>query len=380
MLASALDAGTIADEAANELDEIFGEDSKEDEEEAAEEKENVRENEELGDMDDIGLGLNGLYQFDQVMDDQGSMADLSPAPTAAQTTAAVVPDNNIDSLPFDQFDISSLDMIHLNSFLASLPQVPYDPFTAIGPTYGLVDQDLDFSFMHDSSNSFNYQYSPPVIHEPTGHLLPAFPGDTTMPCNLLLSHSNHLPPTQYSPPVIHEPTGHLLPAFPGDTTMPCNLLLSHSNHLPPTQYSPPVIHEPTGHLLPAFPGDTTMPCNLPLSHSNHLPPTQYSPPVIHEPTGHLLPAFPGDTTMPCNLPLSHSNHLPPTQYSPPVIHEPTGHLLPAFPGDTTMPSNLLLSHSNHLPPTTPLTSTSSINMTDSNTFDRLASLEEEGPR
>ncbi|KAG1839750.1 hypothetical protein DFJ58DRAFT_733203 [Suillus subalutaceus] len=195
MLASALDAGTIADEAANELDEIFGEDSEEDEEEAAEEEENVRENEELGDMDDIGLGLNGLYQFDQVMDDQGSMADLSPAPTATWTTAAVVPDNNIDSLPFNQFDISSLDMIHLNSFLASLPQVPYNPFTAIGPTYGLVDQDLDFSFMHDSSNSFDYQYSPPVIHEPTGHLLPAFPGDTTMPSNLPLSHSNHLPPT-----------------------------------------------------------------------------------------------------------------------------------------------------------------------------------------
>lgn len=67
MVASALNAGTIADELANESDrdDIFGESS---EEEEKVEEENVRENEELGDMDDVGLGLNGgLYEFSGVM-------------------------------------------------------------------------------------------------------------------------------------------------------------------------------------------------------------------------------------------------------------------------------------------------------------------------
>ncbi|KAG1838728.1 hypothetical protein DFJ58DRAFT_845959 [Suillus subalutaceus] len=66
-LALSLDAGTIADELANELDNLFWEGSKEEEEKAAEEEGNVRENEELGVMNDIGLGLNSLYEFDQVM-------------------------------------------------------------------------------------------------------------------------------------------------------------------------------------------------------------------------------------------------------------------------------------------------------------------------
>jgi hypothetical protein len=70
MVASAaLDDGTIADELANESDrdDIFGEGTSEEEEEKVEE-ENVRENEELGVMDDIGLGLNGgLYEFSRVM-------------------------------------------------------------------------------------------------------------------------------------------------------------------------------------------------------------------------------------------------------------------------------------------------------------------------
>lgn len=124
------------------------------------------------------------------------MVGSSPAcMAAAQTTtvASIIPDNNtIPLIAFDQFDISNLDMTHIDNLLASLPQVPYDPFIAIGLTYGL--EDLDFSFMDDSSDSFDYQYSPPITHEPTDHLLPAFSGDTAMPGNTPLSRAGSLPP------------------------------------------------------------------------------------------------------------------------------------------------------------------------------------------
>ncbi|KAG1775599.1 hypothetical protein EV702DRAFT_1046726 [Suillus placidus] len=168
MAASALDAGTIVDELANESDNIFSEGSEE-EEKAAEEEENVRENEELGVMDDIGLRLNSLYEFDQVMHQPSLIIILSP---------------------FDQFDISSLDLSVIDDFITSLPPLPpYDPFTS-----GL--DDLDYSFMEDSSDSFDYQYSLPIAHGPTDdHILPAFSGYTVaMSSNTTLSHSNHLPP------------------------------------------------------------------------------------------------------------------------------------------------------------------------------------------
>ncbi|KAG2107219.1 uncharacterized protein F5147DRAFT_774438 [Suillus discolor] len=187
MVASALDAGTIADELADKSDNIFWEGSEEEEEKAAEEEENVRENEELGVINDIELGLNGLYEFDRVMDDQRPMVDSSPAPVTAWTTtvAPTITDDNIVPPTFDQFDISSLDMSAIDDFIASLP--PYDPFTS-----GL--DNLDFSFMDDSSDSFDYQYSLPIAHEPTDHILPAFSGYTAMSSNTPLSRSNHLPP------------------------------------------------------------------------------------------------------------------------------------------------------------------------------------------
>ncbi|KAG1824462.1 uncharacterized protein BJ212DRAFT_1475763 [Suillus subaureus] len=103
-----------------------------------------------------------------------------------------MPDNNIIPHTFNQFDISNLDITHLDDLLTSLLQAPYDPFTAIGPIYGL--EDLNFSFMDNSSDSFNYQYSPSITHEPTDHLLPAFSGDMAMPGNIPLSHAGCLPP------------------------------------------------------------------------------------------------------------------------------------------------------------------------------------------
>ncbi|KAG1868448.1 hypothetical protein F4604DRAFT_1682372 [Suillus subluteus] len=180
---------TIADELANESDNLFWEGSEEEEEKAAEEEGNVRENEELGVMNDIGLGLNSLYEFDRVMDDQRSMVDSSPAPVTAWTTtvAPTITDNNNVPPTFDQFDISSLDVSAIDDFIASLPPVPpYDSFTS-----GL--DDLNFSFMDDSSDSFDYQYSLPIAHGPTDHILPAFSGYTAMSSNTPLSHSNHLP-------------------------------------------------------------------------------------------------------------------------------------------------------------------------------------------
>ncbi|KAG1824461.1 uncharacterized protein BJ212DRAFT_1475762 [Suillus subaureus] len=65
LVAPTLDAGTTADEVANNPDNIFEEGSKDEEEEnSAEEEGNVKENEELGVMDDIGLGLDSLFKFD----------------------------------------------------------------------------------------------------------------------------------------------------------------------------------------------------------------------------------------------------------------------------------------------------------------------------
>lgn len=68
LVAPTLDAGTTADEVANNLDKIFEEGSEDEEEENyAEEEGNVKENEELVVMGDIGLGLDGLFEFDRVM-------------------------------------------------------------------------------------------------------------------------------------------------------------------------------------------------------------------------------------------------------------------------------------------------------------------------
>lgn len=120
------------------------------------------------------------------------MVDSSAAPVTAWTTtvAPTITDNDIVLPAFDEFDMSSLDMSAIDDFIANLlpTMPPYGPFTS-----GL--DDLDCSFMEDSSDSFDYQYSPPPIARgPTDHILPAFSDYTAMSSNTPPSHSKHLPP------------------------------------------------------------------------------------------------------------------------------------------------------------------------------------------
>ncbi|KAG2128939.1 uncharacterized protein EDB93DRAFT_1256489 [Suillus bovinus] len=200
MLALVQDPNTAADEVANESEEIFGEGNEEDHdsEEKVAEEEGVMDNEVLGAWHNIELGLNGgLYQFNLTEDERstiksspmGTGTTIKSSPTGAGTTTStvplIIPDNSIP-LAFDQFNLSDFD-----TFFASLPPLePYDQFT--GPS---CLQDLDFSFMHDSSDSFDYQSSPPITRELTDQILPVFSCDTAMPGSPPFSHSNHLPPT-----------------------------------------------------------------------------------------------------------------------------------------------------------------------------------------
>ncbi|KAG1830267.1 hypothetical protein DFJ58DRAFT_848501 [Suillus subalutaceus] len=144
MLALALDPGTTSDEVPNKSEEIFWEGSSE--EKAVEE-----------DMGDIELGMNSLYQFN-VPDDQEFT--VKSTPSGARTTTMGAP---IVPLTSDQLDISNFDMTQtVDNIFASLLLGPYDPFTMTNTPPCL--EDLDFSFMYDSSDLSSYQNSPLVFH------------------------------------------------------------------------------------------------------------------------------------------------------------------------------------------------------------------------
>ncbi|KAG1720606.1 uncharacterized protein EDB91DRAFT_1256903 [Suillus paluster] len=98
----------------NKSDEIFGEGSQVDKEKA----------EEGQVMDNTGMELNGLYQFD-LMDDYTSTIPVNSPTGTGITGIAAVPNNNDTPLDLDQFDLSSLDMTDVDTFFTSLP---YDPF------------------------------------------------------------------------------------------------------------------------------------------------------------------------------------------------------------------------------------------------------------
>ncbi|KAG1852204.1 hypothetical protein F4604DRAFT_1933781 [Suillus subluteus] len=195
------------------------------------------------------------------------MVNSSPAPAAAQTitVASIIPDNETVPFTFDQFDNSGLDMAHLDDFLANLPLVPYNPFMAVGPTYGL--EDLDFSFMQDSSDS-NF------MHNSSDS---SFMHNSSNSSFMHNSSNSSLRHDSSDSSLTHDSSDSSFRHNSSNSSFMHNSSDSSLTHDSSDSFdyqcSTPVTQGPTDRHLPAFSDYTTMPGNIPLSHSNYLPPT-----------------------------------------------------------------------------------------------------------
>lgn len=148
----------------------------------------------------------------------------------------------------------------VDNILASLPLGPYDPFTMTNTPPRL--EDLDFSFMYDSSDLSSYQNSPLSTQELMDSILCPFsgatPSDPSIPSNTPLSHFNHLPHT--TPPGAS--TSGINIADPNLSNLLTGVLtgleeLEEGSH----QTSQPLSH--FNHLLPAIlPGAITSGINM----------------------------------------------------------------------------------------------------------------------
>ncbi|OAX33801.1 hypothetical protein K503DRAFT_786239 [Rhizopogon vinicolor AM-OR11-026] len=178
-------------------------------------EEEQEDNIDAEDVGNIERLINGHYQFK----DEGSIGKLAPVgPATASVAVLQVPEQpltyvDLDPLPFDEFDFSSLDMDDINEMLATLP--PFDPHTMTSSCTPSTDP--DFGLLHHGVSNFSSSSFlpvtgvafPPMLDYSydnfyndcalTGPLLPLFPDDTSALCISSPSHST-VTPTGVAPP------------------------------------------------------------------------------------------------------------------------------------------------------------------------------------